>query len=241
MKHSMRILFAIVALACAIIPALAQAGFTVRPVVWLLIVDDSASVPADQARRYPEMLRRAAFELMRPNDVVILMRLDSPAVDSTTLDAHYPRLRQQVEDLHARVVAMPRRKRGGHTDFHRVLAHARERMQIERQTGRQDARYVLVFATDGKPDPDRSRKVRSAGDASYLSDWRMLVLGLHPENDAALRAVCREAGFTDESRMLFVSYEQWGSVDGAVARFVERQPDTALQRRLSKIAPAQTR
>jgi hypothetical protein len=209
------------------------------PTVYVVAYDASASVPAAEFAAYPDMVRGAVLELVRPGDTIVFLRMDRPndPPETTTFDSRFSRLRMGVVSLYEQLRALKQSGPRHGTDHGLALDHVRRRIELDRRlASKVTPRYVLVAVTDGVADGKQTPvSAPSAGWTAGL-DWRLVFLGVRSDVESGVRTSATRCGFNDPQRVLFLPFSHWQQLRANLSQFIGRTPNTALVSALDRSA-----
>lgn len=222
-----------------------QLGFTFQPAgkavqtVWMVGYDPTGSVPGGHFPSYPAVVRQVVLELLRPGDVIIVVRAtDRPDDPPKTfaLDRRLSRFEQGVREIYNWLSAV-KQARGRHhtTDLGLVLEHARRRMELDRKLGAGPVRYRILLVTDGIA---TGQQTLSKWASPAQGDWKLVYVGVQPGTEGKLGQLMEQAGLQDEGRILGVPFTHWKELTPSLPQFLGRPINPQLVKILSRPAQA---
>jgi hypothetical protein len=201
------------------------------PYNWTVCYDTTKSVPVKEFKEYPRIVRSAVLELLKPGDVLSLLRVDQTETESIELQNRLSRFQRSVESIYRKIHEIGRNQKAHTTDFGLILNHARRRIELSGKVARNmPARHVVVCVTDGVADGKQTLETQKG---PIKVDYRVLFVGVKNGTEENLRKMASQTGFTDQGRILIVPFQHVREVP--LSKFIGRSSNPSLEKSLSRI------
>lgn len=197
--------------------------------------DTTRSVPAKQFMHYPDIVRSSVLELVKPGDVVTLLRVDQPDADPETfvLENRLTRFEQGVRGIYSQLRELKQSRVDHGTDIGLILNHARQRIELDQTINRtKPPKYITVCVSDGVPE---KKQTKGNWTSPARGDWVILFLGVREGTEEGIRRLANEAGFRDRDRIHIVPFSHWKEIAPSIPKLVGRPSNPSLAKVLSRV------